>query len=224
LIIEVKKPGKNRWAFSVNGLPRAKSSMIKEMELGVREKVNEVRQTNKIALAKFLIPFGIAGATIVFFLLFVDPEIAGKYATVFSVYSFVPLVGTLSAIPKGLDIHIHPVPLIAFVVFTDAVLAMFLVWNFDYAKKIPGLGKLVERAEKRGEETIRKYKWAKRLGFIGVVILVIFPLQWTGAVVGSIVGQLIGLPSVMTWFAVILGTCIRSTLAALIYLGAVSFF
>ncbi len=198
--------------------------MIKEMQMNVKEKADQVRLMNKVAFAKFLIPWGIAAATVVFFWLFTEPATMGKYAAVFSIYSFVPLFGTITAVPKGLDLGIEPIPLIAFIIFTDAVLAMFLVWNFDYAKKIPGLGKLVERVGEQGEQALEKYKWAKRLGFIGVVLMVIFPLQWTGAGVGSIVGRLIGMPSLMTWFAVIIGTFIRSTLSALIYLGALSFF
>lgn len=187
--------------------------MIKEMEMDVREKANRVRLMNKIALMKLLLPFGIAGATILFFKLFVDPGMYHKYASVFLAYSS-PIGGPLIAIPAGLALP--PVNFISFVVYTDAVLAMFLVWNFDYAKKIPGLGKLVERAERRGEETIRKYKWAKRLGVIGVTILVMFPFV-AGSAVGSVVGRLIGLPALMTWLAVIIGTFIRSTV--LIYSG-----
>jgi len=190
--------------------------MIKEVEVTVREKVKMIIQVNKIALAKLLIPFAIAGATVLFFLLFL-PEELGKYVTVFSVYTFAPIVGMIAVIPTGLGLGISPEALIAFIVYTDAVLALFLVWNFDYARKIPGLGKLVERVEEQGEAALRKYKWAKRFGFIGLVVFVIVPLQWTGAGVGSIVGRLIGLTPFMTWLAVILGTFIRSIL--LIYFG-----
>ena len=197
--------------------------MIKEMEMTVREKIKMVIKMNKIALAKLLLPFGIAGASVLFLWLFF-PENFGKYVTVFGVYSFLPLIGTLSVVPTGLGLGIHPVPLISFIIFTDAVLSLFLVWNFDYAKKVPGIGELVERVEESGEKALTKYKWAKRFGFIGLVALVIFPLQWTGAGVGSIVGRLIGMPSLMTWLAVIIGTFIRSTLATLIYLGVVSIF
>ncbi|RZN38714.1 MAG: hypothetical protein EFT35_04395 [Methanophagales archaeon ANME-1-THS] len=197
--------------------------MIKEMEMSVRDKVKIVIQMNKIALAKLLIPFAIAAA-LVTFLFFADPEMFRRYMAVFGVYSFVPLVGTLSVVPYGLTLGIPPVSLISFIMFTDAVLALFLVWNFDYAKKIPGLGKLVENVGETGEKALAKYKWAKRFGFIGLVILVIFPLQWTGAGVGSIVGRLIGMPPLMTWLAVVIGTFIRSTIATLIYLGVVSLF
>lgn len=197
--------------------------MIKEIQTHLKEKVNAMMQTNMIALVKLLLPFGIAGAVVAFLWLFL-PEDFGKYVTVFGVYSFMPLIGTITVVPTGLGLGIPPIPLIAFIIFTDAILALFLVWNFDYAKKIPGFGKLVERVGESGEKALQKYKWAKRFGFIGVVLLVIFPLQWTGAGVGSIVGRLIGMPSLLTWVAVIIGTFIRSTLATLICLGAISFF
>lgn len=193
------------------------------MELSVKDKVKVVIGMNKIALAKLVIPFVIASALVIFLFL-ADPEQFRRYVAVFGVYSFVPFIGTLSVIPYGLELGIPPASLIAFIIFTDGVLALFLVWNFDYAKKIPGLGRLVERVGEKGEKALANYKWAKRFGFIGVVILVIFPLQWTGAGVGSIVGRLIGLPPLMTWLAVILGTFIRSTVATLIYLGVVSLF
>lgn len=197
--------------------------MIKDIEMNVRGGIREVMVMNKIKLAKFLIPWALGGATgLSLWLVF--PDDFGNYMTVFSVYSFVPLIGTLSVVPTGLRLGIPPVPLIAFIIVTDAILALFLVWNFDYAKKIPGLGKLVERVNDRGELALQKHKWASRLGFIGVVLLVIFPLQWTGAGVGSIVGRLIGMQSLMTLLAVVIGTFIRSTLAALIYLGALSIF
>ncbi|MCD6456797.1 MAG: small multi-drug export protein [Methanophagales archaeon] len=181
-----------------------------------------VMQMKKIALAKLVIPFCFAGAMVIFFW-FAGQEIYTKYATVFSIYSFMPLGGAVAAIPAGLALGIPPVGLISFIIFTDAVLSLFLVWNFDYAKKIPGLGKLVERAEENGEKAIRKYKWAKRFGFVGLVVLVMFPLQWTGSAVGSMVGRLIGMTPLMTWLAVIVGTFIRSTLTTLISIGVLSF-
>ncbi len=195
--------------------------MIKEMEMNVKEKMEMVMQMKKIALAKLIIPFCIAGVMVIFFW-FAGQEIYTKYAAVFSIYSFVPFGGTVAAIPAGLRLGIPPVGLISFIIFTDAVLSLFLVWNFDYAKKIPGLGEIVERAEKKGEKAIRKYKWAKRFGFIGLVLLVMFPLQWTGSAVGSIVGRLIGMPPLMTWLAVIVGTSIRSILTTLISIGVLS--
>jgi uncharacterized membrane protein len=198
--------------------------MIKEMETSVREKVDVIRQMKMIAIAKFIIPFCLAGAAVLFFWLFVDSEVYAKYATVFSVYSFMPIGGAVAVIPAGLGLGIPPAGLISFILFTDSVLALFLVWNFDYAKKIPGLGKFVENAEKNGEKAIKKYKWAKRFGFIGLMLFVMFPLQYTGSAVGSIAGRLIGMAPLMTWLAVVAGCFLRSLITTLIYYGVLSFF
>ncbi len=197
--------------------------MIKEIETCVQEKVDVIRQMKMIAIAKFIIPFCLAGAAVVFFW-FAGPEVYAKYATVFSIYSFVPLFGLETAIPKGLSLGIHPAALISFLLYTDAVLSMFLVWNLDYAKKIPHIGKLVERTEESGEKTIKKYKWLKRMGFIGLVVIVIIPFQYTGSVAGSIVGRIIGMTPLMTWLAVIIGCVTRSTMWTLISIGVLSFF
>lgn len=173
------------------------------------------------AVVKFLIPFCLAGFAVLFFS-FTERDIYTKYAMIFSIYNFMPLFGTETAIPAGLTLGISPIALVSFILFTDAVYSLFLVWNFDYAKKIPGIGKLVERGEESGEKAIRKYKWAKRFGFLGLVFLVMIPLQWTGAAVGSIVGRIIGMTSWLTWLAVVIGSSLRSTLITLISIGVLS--
>ncbi|MHC1600588.1 MAG: small multi-drug export protein [Candidatus Methanospirareceae archaeon] len=197
--------------------------MIKEMETSVREKVNEIRQMKMIAIAKFIIPFCLAGVAVLL-LWFAGQEVYTKYAAVFGIYSFMPIGGAVAVIPAGLRLGIPPAGLISFILFTDSVLALFLVWNFDYAKKIPGLGKFVERVEENGEKAIKKYKWAKRFGFIGLMLFVMFPLQYTGSAVGSMVGRLIGMPPLMTWLAVVAGCFLRSLITTLIYYGVLSFF
>lgn len=197
--------------------------MIKEMEMTVREGIKIAIEMNKTAVAKLITPFAIASA-IMIFLYLADPVMFAKCVAVFGVYAFMPLIGPLSVIPVGLGLGIHPVALISFITFTDAVLSLFLVWNFDYAKRIPGIGEHVKRIGERGEKALNRYKWAKRFGFIGLVAFLILPVQWTGAGVGSIVGRLIGMSSLMTWLAVITGTFISSTFVTLACLGVVSLF
>lgn len=198
------------------------------MELNVKANVGRVLQMNKLAIAKFVIPFCLAGAAGVFFWLFTEPEVYAKYAAMLTTYFFMPLFGTEAAIFAGLHpnfgIPISPAAIIAFMVFVDGTLALFLVWNLDYAKKIPYLGKLVEWTEAKGEKALRKYKWAERLGFIGLTVFVMIPFQYTGAAVGSIVGRILGMTSLMTWLAVVLGSFLRSTIITLVYMGVLSFF
>ena len=197
--------------------------MLREIETNVKDKVEKVRQMRKIAIAKLILPVCLAGA-VVLLLWFAGQEVYTKYAAVFSIYSLMPIGGPVAAIPAGLGLGIHPAGLIAFILFIDANVSLFLVWNFDYAKKIPGLGKLVERTEERGEKAIKKYKWAKRFGFVGLVLFVMFPLQYMGSTIGSVVGRLIGMTPLMTWLAVVAGCFLQSTLATLIFLGAISLF
>jgi len=188
----------------------------------VKERVERVRAMERLAIAKLIIPFclGIAAAVILFL---AGQDVYTRYATVFSIYSFMPLGGAIAAIPAGLGLGIHPAGL-TFIVFSDALVSLFLVWNFDHAKKIPLIGKIVEKVEESGNKALRRYRWAKRFGFVGLVLLVIFPLQWTGSAVGSIVGRLIGMPPLMTWLGVVLGTFIRTTLFTLISIGVFSLF
>jgi len=195
--------------------------------MNVKEKMKMVTQMKKIAFAKLIIPSCIAVAAMLFFWFFIEQEVYARYAAVVTAYFGTPLFGTEAAIFVGLHpefgIPLPPEALIAFILFVDSVISLFLVWNLDYARKIPYIGKLVVRAEESGEKAIRKYKWAKRLGFIGLVIFVMIPLQYTGAAVGSIVGRLIGMTPLMTWLAVVVGSFFRSTLVTFIYIGALSF-
>ncbi|KAF5432058.1 putative membrane protein [Candidatus Methanophagaceae archaeon] len=204
------------YVFTVN------RDMIKAMETSVKDTVAMVRQMRKIAIAKFVIPFCFAGAVVLLFW-FAGPEVYTDYAKVFGIYSFMPIGGAVAVIPVGLNLGIPPAYLISFILFTDADVALFLVWNFKYANKIPVLGKLVVITEEKGEKAIKKYKWAMRFGFIGLMLFVIFPLQWTGSAVGAMAGRLIGMTAGMTWLAVVAGCFIRSLLATLICIGVISF-
>ncbi len=186
------------------------------------EKIEIIKDMKLKALAKLIIPVCLVGAAMLFFWL-EGPEVYMKYVTVFSIYSFFPILGLEAAIPAGLKLGTSPTALISFLLFADAVLSLFLVWNLDYVKKIPYIGKLVERAEESGEKAIKKYKWAKRFGFIGLVIFVTFPFQYTGSVMGSVAGKLMGMAPLMTWLAVITGCLIRSTIWTLISIGVLSF-
>lgn len=196
--------------------------MLKETVVNVKEQVELVRQMKRIAIVKLVLPFCLTGAAVLF-LWFAGPDVYTKYVAVFSVYSFMPIGGAIAVIPAGLGLGVPPEGLIFFILFTDSTLSLFLVWNFDYAKRIPFLGELVLRTEENGEKAIRRYKWAKRFGFIGLVLFVMFPLQYTGSAVGSIAGRLLGMPSLMTWLAVVVGSFLRSLIAILIYYGALSF-
>ena len=91
------------------------------------------------------------------------------------------------------------------IAFVDIIIALFLLWNYDLAKKIPLVGKFMEKVEKIGKSSSDKYGWVKPLRFIGIVLFVMVPFQGSGGLVGSIVGRLIGMKPLNTFFAITVG-------------------
>ena len=186
---------------------------MKEMN----ETDEQKKQQRRLALAKLLIPICLFCA-LWLILALCGPETFAKFVTVFSVYTFSPVANALVVIPTGLGLGIHPVALIAFLVSDDAVVSLFLVWNFDYALKIPGIGKVVEKAVKGGEKALKKHKWLERLGFAGLFAFVMFPLIPSGAVWASIIGRLMGMKPLLTFIVVVLGSFTRFAIEILIFM------
>ena len=172
-----------------------------------------------IRLFKFFAPFAIAILGIIILYIVVNRESAGKLFFLMIAYFFPPL-GKESLIPIGVsggDITvplinhqlvvtpIHPLVMALTIAFVDIVVALFLLWNYDLAKKIPIIGKFIIKIESIGEKSSSKYNWIKPLRFIGVVLFVMVPFQGSGGLVGSIVGRLIGMKPINTFLAITVG-------------------
>ncbi len=87
----------------------------------------------------------------------------------------------------------------------DVLTGLFLVWNFDLLYRVPFLGPLLRVMEAKGLLFLEANPWVRRVAFMGVVLIVIVPFQGTGAVMGSIVGRLIGLGPWRTLGAIVIG-------------------
>lgn len=94
----------------------------------------------------------------------------------------------------------------------DVLTGLFLVWNFDLLYRVPFLGPLLRVMEAKGLMFLDANPWVRRVAFLGVVLIVIVPFQGTGAVMGSIVGRLIGLGPWRTLGAIFIGGYIGVTL------------
>jgi uncharacterized membrane protein len=105
-------------------------------------------------------------------------------------------------------VSIHPLSMALAVAFIDIVIALFLVWNYDLAKKIPIVGNFMEKVEKIGKSSSEKYGWIKPLRFIGIILFVMVPFQGSGGMVGSIVGRLIGMKPWNTFLAITIGAIV----------------
>lgn len=181
-----------------------------------------------IQISKFIIPFIIGGIFLLSIYLFIDRESSGKLIFLIMAYLFPPL-GKESIIPIGvgggdltvpiIDKHIvipaiDPLLMALTIALVDIIVALFLVWNYDLAKKIPIIGKFIKKIENVGRTSSDKYKWIKPLRFVGVVLFVMVPFQGSGGVVGSIVGRLIGMKPWTTFVAIAIGAFVGCLLIA----------
>lgn len=181
----------------------------------------EINQGSKlyISIAKFFLPFAIAGLVILTLYLIVDNESYGKLFFLMIAYFFPPL-GKESVIPIGISggsltipiinqhivvPSINPLVMALTIAFVDIIVALFLLWNYDFAKKIPLIGKFMIKVENIGKSSSDKYGWIKPLRFIGIVLFVMVPFQGSGGLVGSILGRLVGMKPRNTFFAISIG-------------------
>ena len=112
-------------------------------------------------------------------------------------------------------VSVNPISMALAVAFIDIIVALFLVWNYDLAKKIPLVGKFIIKVEEKGKNFEEKYGWVKPLRFFGIVLFVMVPFQGSGGLVGSIVGRLIGMKPWNTFFAISIGAVVGCLLIAL---------
>ena len=144
---------------------------------------------------------------------------------------FFPPFGKETVIPLGIGIlkkgltvpflnlnvepvSVNPISMALAVAYIDIIVALFLVWNYDLAKKIPFIGSFMVKVEDKGKNFEQKYRWVKPLRFTGVVLFVMIPFQGSGGLVGSIFGRLIGMKPRDTFLAITIGALIGCLLIA----------
>ncbi len=169
-------------------------------------------------LTKFFAPFGIAGIVALLIIWTGYMEFGGVILS----YFFPPtsLLGRLWAIPFGLRLGLKLWEVIVAVVFVDLDTSLFMVWNFDIVIKVPFLGGLILRAEKKGHENLEKYPFISRLAFLGIALFIALPFNGTNAVIGAIIGRIIGMKPWYAWSAVAIGSILGCLLVAIPVYGA----
>ncbi|MCK4348354.1 MAG: small multi-drug export protein [Thermoplasmatales archaeon] len=157
-----------------------------------------------IRLAKFFVPFIIGLGVVGSVGLLLEGSLQFKFWSLISGYFFPPL-GKETIIPGGILAGIDPLVMALSIAFVDIIVALFLVWNYDFAKKVPLIGHFIAKVETIGRKSSSKYGWIKPLRFIGIVLFVMVPFQGSGGLVGSIVGRLIGMKPWNIFFAISVG-------------------
>jgi len=93
----------------------------------------------------------------------------------------------------------------------DSCVSLFLIWNYDWVKKIPFLGPALEGAEAKGRRKIRKARWFKRTAFFFTTLVVFVPFSGSGGFGGTIFGRMLGMNPYRVLLAVVIGSLIGST-------------
>ncbi|WP_455392682.1 small multi-drug export protein [[Eubacterium] cellulosolvens] len=128
---------------------------------------------------------------------------------------FFPPAGKESVIPTGVFLFdLDPILVALSIAFVDIFIAIFLVWNYDFAKLIPFLGPWMEKIEKKGESQFEEHPWMEHLAFFGLVLFVMFPFQGSGAIGTSIIGRMIGMHKTKVFFAILIGAVVGCLLIA----------
>jgi uncharacterized membrane protein len=166
-----------------------------------------------LSFGKFIVPFIIGFGVVGTAGLFLSTELRGIYWSLISAYFFPPL-GKESVIPTGIAFGIHPFFLALSIAFVDIIVALFLVWNYELAKKIPLIGKFMTKVEQIGKASSGKYGWIKPLRFIGIILFVMVPFQGSGGLVGTILGRLIGMKPWNTFIGISIGAITGCLLVA----------
>lgn len=173
----------------------------------------EHRHKKLLSLIKFILPFILGLIIFIFMGFFILENVQLKYWSLISGYFFPPL-GKETIIPAGIIAGINPIIMALSIAYVDIIVALFLVWNYDFTKKIPLIGKFIEKIEKIGKTTSSKYNWIKPLRFIGIMLFVMVPFQGSGGLVGSIIGRLIGMKPINIFLAISSGSIFGCLLIA----------
>lgn len=127
---------------------------------------------------------------------------------------FVPFISKVGFIPIAIANGIHPL-LIAFTLaFIEIMVGLFLLWNFDYAKLIPIIGKFIEKCEEKGWKLLKEKRYLRNFAFLGVVFLAGVPIYGSGATTSTVVGRFLGLTALKTFFGVIIGAILGNLFLA----------
>jgi hypothetical protein len=90
----------------------------------------------------------------------------------------------------------------------DVWFSCALLAGFASFERLPIAGKALAEAHLRAHQTLLQYPGLRRLAFWGIAILVFLPIPGSGAITGTLVGQLVGLSRMASFISVTLGAAV----------------
>ncbi len=99
-----------------------------------------------------------------------------------------------------------PGVLAAVVVYAEVGTALVMMANMTVLYRMPFLGARLAAAHETGWYVLRVHPWMRRMAELGVVAFVFAPFQGTGAVIGTILGRVLGLSRLATLACIAVGS------------------
>ncbi len=102
------------------------------------------------------------------------------------------------------------------VAWIDATVATLFLYHATFIYRLWKVGPWLERLRDASRDLVARRPILGRFSFVGVVLYVGLPLISSGAVLGSMLGQLLGLSRLATLGAVLIGTLLGNSLMLLL--------
>lgn len=106
--------------------------------------------------------------------------------------------------------------LAALVVYGDVAVALFMLANIHHLDRVRWLGPRLADAHEAASGVLRVNPWMRKLMWLGVAIFVAIPFQGTGAMMGAILGRVLGLTASAIFTSITAGSAGSSVLLALL--------
>lgn len=119
-----------------------------------------------------------------------------------------PPAGKETVIPLGIALGIPWWYMALSIVMIDVETGLFMALNFDVAYRIPFLGPPLSDLTKKTQQVLSDHRWIASLWFFAVVLMVMVPVLGSGGIRGSIAGKLLGMSTLLTFFAILAGALI----------------
>jgi Putative small multi-drug export protein len=159
-------------------------------------------------------PVGGFGLLLLATAVLVSPGAAGFVASM-AVATFVGggklviLAGAVERAPVG------PWELAGLIVYIDVATALVVLGGMHHLYRIPGVGRRFAAARETGWRVLRHNPWMYRVTWLSLAGFVAVPFQGTGALVGVVLGRLLGLSRRSIVIATALGSLVSAVALAL---------
>lgn len=97
----------------------------------------------------------------------------------------------------------------------DLMGALFIIWNFPLALRIPVFGGWAERFMATGREQFDRYPVIEHISTVGLALFVMIPFEGSGGVAASLIGRVLGMDYLKILVSVGVGSLLSASAIAL---------